>query len=171
MGLIIIPGQSGGEEAAQGEPRTLRANSLRNWAMAAHKLYDDQRYKGGRKPISQGDAAIYQAIKESVANETADPRMAVLMVMGLLASLHPEPSHGDALTNLLGDIAWSLEAHGLTVRQCRVCGCSNTFGCETGCWWVDWDLCSACEHTPEAADPGRSVIDSWGRITLVEPSM
>jgi len=28
---------------------------------------------------------------------------------------------------------------------CRVCGCTETRACEGGCWWVEPDLCSACE--------------------------
>jgi hypothetical protein len=30
-------------------------------------------------------------------------------------------------------------------RRCRVCGCTRDRGCEGGCSWVEWDLCSACE--------------------------
>ncbi len=34
------------------------------------------------------------------------------------------------------------------VRTCRVCGCTNDTPCITSdgpCWWVEMDLCSACE--------------------------
>jgi hypothetical protein len=27
---------------------------------------------------------------------------------------------------------------------CRECGCSDSLGCEEGCWWAQDDLCSAC---------------------------
>ena len=29
-------------------------------------------------------------------------------------------------------------------RTCRRCGCDNLHGCQGGCSWVEWDLCSAC---------------------------
>ncbi|MCK9435726.1 MAG: hypothetical protein M0Q12_00795 [Synergistaceae bacterium] len=28
---------------------------------------------------------------------------------------------------------------------CRVCGCTDNHACEGGCYWVEEDLCSACE--------------------------
>lgn len=27
---------------------------------------------------------------------------------------------------------------------CRVCGCTDEYGCPEGCWWVEPDLCSSC---------------------------
>ncbi len=36
----------------------------------------------------------------------------------------------------------------LEVRSCRVCGCTDEYGCEEGCTWVEEDLCSACADTP-----------------------
>ena len=35
------------------------------------------------------------------------------------------------------------------VRRCRVCGCTQNHACEGGCWWVEYDLCSACTDEPE----------------------
>lgn len=32
----------------------------------------------------------------------------------------------------------------LGIRSCRVCGCTDEFGCTKGCSWVEFDLCSAC---------------------------
>lgn len=29
-------------------------------------------------------------------------------------------------------------------RHCRVCGCDEENACVGGCFWVEWDLCSAC---------------------------
>lgn len=29
-------------------------------------------------------------------------------------------------------------------RSCRVCGCTDAWGCDEGCEWVEADLCSAC---------------------------
>lgn len=31
------------------------------------------------------------------------------------------------------------------VRTCRDCGCSDDDACMPTCWWVEQDLCSACE--------------------------
>jgi hypothetical protein len=31
------------------------------------------------------------------------------------------------------------------VQACRRCGCTEFTPCEGGCWWVEADLCSACE--------------------------
>jgi hypothetical protein len=31
------------------------------------------------------------------------------------------------------------------VQLCRVCGCSQEAPCDDGCYWVEGDLCSACE--------------------------
>ena len=45
-------------------------------------------------------------------------------------------------------------------RTCRVCGCTddNCQGCilKTGhpCWWIAWDLCSACDPEPTKARIG-----------------
>lgn len=30
------------------------------------------------------------------------------------------------------------------IRSCRVCGCTDEYGCDVGCEWVGPDLCSAC---------------------------
>lgn len=30
------------------------------------------------------------------------------------------------------------------IRACRVCGCTSTKACESGCSWVEPDLCSTC---------------------------
>lgn len=29
-------------------------------------------------------------------------------------------------------------------QACRVCGCTDDQACEGGCYWVSYDLCSAC---------------------------
>lgn len=33
---------------------------------------------------------------------------------------------------------------------CRVCGCTDQYGCPEGCYWVEPDLCSSC-----AGDAGQ----------------
>ena len=35
--------------------------------------------------------------------------------------------------------------------RCRVCGCSDFRACPGGCWWVEPDLCSACDPDDEEA--------------------
>ncbi len=37
-------------------------------------------------------------------------------------------------------------------RTCRVCGCTDAYGCPEGCWWVEWDLCSSCQGAAGDAD-------------------
>ena len=32
----------------------------------------------------------------------------------------------------------------LRIRACRVCGCTENFGCDGGCYWVETDLCNQC---------------------------
>lgn len=34
-------------------------------------------------------------------------------------------------------------------RRCRRCGCTDDQACEGGCWWVEPDLCSACQDVGE----------------------
>jgi len=31
------------------------------------------------------------------------------------------------------------------IRTCRECGCTDEYGCDGGCSWVEDDLCSACQ--------------------------
>lgn len=31
------------------------------------------------------------------------------------------------------------------IRHCRVCGCNDFHACPQGCFWVEHDLCSACQ--------------------------
>lgn len=40
-------------------------------------------------------------------------------------------------------------------RYCRVCGCSDFFACEGGCYWVEADLCSQCHFRATMPGPGR----------------
>jgi len=37
------------------------------------------------------------------------------------------------------------EDEGPDVRRCRICGCTDMFGCADGCYWVEEDLCSNCQ--------------------------
>ena len=38
----------------------------------------------------------------------------------------------------------STVAKGESERKCRVCGCTDDYGCPEGCWWVEPNLCSRC---------------------------
>lgn len=42
---------------------------------------------------------------------------------------------------------------------CRVCGCTDEYGCDGGCYWVEPDLCSSCVGTemPPPAESGDSI--------------
>ena len=55
-------------------------------------------------------------------------------------------------------------------RFCRVCGCTDRYGCDGGCAWADEDLCSCCadvEPGPELPEyPELPVVD--GRLVLDE---
>lgn len=35
----------------------------------------------------------------------------------------------------------------LGIRVCRACGCTDMSACDDGCYWVEDDLCSACERS------------------------
>lgn len=37
-------------------------------------------------------------------------------------------------------------------RTCRVCGCTEFNACQPPCWWVEDDLCSACDDDPVRAE-------------------
>ncbi|PZP64216.1 MAG: hypothetical protein DI597_00965 [Pseudoxanthomonas spadix] len=50
-------------------------------------------------------------------------------------------------------------------RACRVCGCTETNACEGGCWWVEYDLCSACEQKPAAPTKPRAKRRAKPKIT------
>lgn len=32
----------------------------------------------------------------------------------------------------------------LGIAVCRICGCTDVYGCDQGCYWIDDNLCSAC---------------------------
>lgn len=34
---------------------------------------------------------------------------------------------------------------------CRVCGCSDNWACDGGCWWAGDDLCTSCVDQEEGA--------------------
>jgi hypothetical protein len=41
-------------------------------------------------------------------------------------------------------------AEAMAYRHCRVCGCTETTACHPPpCWWVENDLCSACQPFTE----------------------
>lgn len=55
--------------------------------------------------------------------------------------------HGEVLKFLLDNLTdeeLRTAAAGTDVRACRECGCTDDHACEGGCWWVSYDLCSAC---------------------------
>lgn len=44
------------------------------------------------------------------------------------------------------------EAPAEAMRTCRGCGCTDEWGCDNGCWWVEADLCSNCVGAPAAIE-------------------
>lgn len=46
----------------------------------------------------------------------------------------------DQAPDAVADVEYEYKA-----RMCRVCGCTDQDGCPGGCWWVEADLCSACQ--------------------------
>lgn len=42
--------------------------------------------------------------------------------------------------------------HEAIARTCRVCGCTDEWGCDGGCLWVEEDLCSQC--APASGETG-----------------
>jgi ribosomal protein L37AE/L43A len=56
----------------------------------------------------------------------------------------------------------------LGARFCRSCGCTDSYGCDAGCWWVDEDLCSVCSKSQAALElpeyPPLPVVE--GRLML-----
>jgi len=45
---------------------------------------------------------------------------------------------------------------------CRDCGCTDGEACESGCWWVEPDLCSECAEEQRA----RHDLSTWGVMHL-----
>jgi ASCH domain len=42
------------------------------------------------------------------------------------------------------EATWTFRSPIRRKRKCRVCGCTDEWGCDEGCEWVELDLCSAC---------------------------
>lgn len=67
----------------------------------------------------------------------------------------------------------------MTGQACRVCGCTDVFGCIERCHWVEPDLCSVCSgatprdrrrhytRTASAVDPALDV--PAGCLAIVSP--
>lgn len=56
-------------------------------------------------------------------------------------------------------------------QQCRVCGCTDSHACATPsgqCYWVEWDLCSACAAKEEGEDLEAVVISRPDGLHLTE---
>ena len=47
----------------------------------------------------------------------------------------------------------------MSEQVCRECGCTDERACPGGCWWVEADLCSACQMKEEPAQVGREQIE------------
>jgi hypothetical protein len=49
-----------------------------------------------------------------------------------------------------------------TVARCRVCGCTDNFGCQEPCSWVEADLCSNCVDAAAQKSDERELVGSTG---------
>lgn len=49
------------------------------------------------------------------------------------------------------------------MSKCRACGCTDDRACLGGCWWVEPDLCSACDRGDRllAVIEDEAVPDEW----------
>ena len=52
--------------------------------------------------------------------------------------------------NLEGEVR-ALFAKLMDETPCRLCGCTDSWGCDEGCWWVEPDLCSSCAASGDDA--------------------
>lgn len=63
-----------------------------------------------------------------------DPRAVVLL------------EHYSVVARLDGELQLALDLlDWIGVKHCRVCGCTDQFGCERACTWSEVDLCSECK--------------------------
>lgn len=46
-------------------------------------------------------------------------------------------------------------------KECRACGCTALDACDTGCYWVEEDLCSNCA---DEADTAVEAMRSTGKL-------
>jgi hypothetical protein len=99
----------------------------------------------GRFPV--GTAVLYQRILSDPASKVATRIRSAAWPLG----------HGEIVIKVEG-VAGGVLASALTVRACRVCGCTEN-DCrqcvrKTGgpCHWITDDLCSACSPDAEAVD-------------------
>lgn len=58
---------------------------------------------------------------------------------------HVDPARAKVEFDRCRAIAFALATlAGDTPARCRVCGCTDEYGCADGCWWMEADLCSQC---------------------------
>lgn len=77
---------------------------------------------------------LFQIHKLEVLAEDKDD-----VVVGMLRTVPVfEPASPEEAQGLMSKIVGS-------IRKCRVCGCSDFHACPGGCFWVEPDLCSACQ--------------------------
>ena len=83
------------------------------------------------------------------------PDQAACLATGCTAST-PDRATADTMTAIDGKEITRGHANAVRrqttrkVRACRSCGCTDDRACEGGCWWVEKDLCSACQLRGEA---------------------
>lgn len=94
-----------------------------------------------------------------MADPTANPFTEVLAIRGRLAKARTKQTRPAELARryahdvgLLVDVVDELvrALQSAEVRRCRICGCTEDAACSPPCWWVEADLCSACQVVPVA---------------------
>jgi hypothetical protein len=139
MGIIIIPGQDQGPEPTFEDglidPEVL--DRLVRRAIEANR-------RTPRTTLSQ--TVLDNAVEALHAEGEVHLAAGLLQLMAArIAGIEPE-----AVAILIDGMA-QLAQLGALDRACRVCGCTELFGCEGGCEWVEFDLCSVCDSKLKTA--------------------
>jgi hypothetical protein len=67
--------------------------------------------------------------------------------LAIIRKLQQAESFSAVVLKFPGDSELEKEFAAARERACRVCGCTQGNACRGGCWWVEFDLCSACVET------------------------
>lgn len=116
-----------------------------------------------REAIARNRATVrtlrsQEVIDQAVEVLHAEGELYLSAAVLVLAGTRVAGTHGLALQILLQFMADTARS-GLLDRVCRVCGCTQEMGCEGGCSWVEFDLCSRCDEKLRTASR-RAYLDS-----------
>ena len=132
MSIIIIPGEDSpaddhGDELVM---ERLYPDDLREMLREAI-----ERNKGTIRG-SKTQAAIDRVVEAALEEDEVHPGNALLLITAARVS---------GLISYFCQVLLqaSIDA-GPIEQRCRVCGCTNSRACPSGCEWVEFDLCSNC---------------------------